>query len=564
MIKSALKSSIFLKQLVRNYRLRKTGPAWEELLRKDKAVWEAALAAKKSKRILIATSVGAFLPGTTLESLLAVALTLRNAEIHVLLCDGVLPACMECVHGLTIQEKRFAKAGPQKELCRDCFTHAYAMYKKLGLTVHRYSGLISEEDRAKAGMIAAGAELARIKEFTYEGLAVGEHALAGALRFYAKGELERDERAEVILRRYLNAAMLTVFATNKLLERYQYDRALFHHGIYVPQGLIGEVCRSKKVNIVNWNPAYRKQCFIFSHDDTYHHTMMTEPTKNWEDIPWNDKLQKKLTDYLQSRWHGTKDWIWFHDKNPRFDVNAYFKETGIDPKKPCVGLLTNVVWDAQLHYPTNVFPGMIDWILQTIAYFGKRPGVQLLIRVHPAEIRGTIPSRQTVAGEIAKRFPVLPKNVFLIGPENPISTYPVMEKCNAVVIYGTKTGVELSCKGIPVIVAGEAWIRNKGLTIDPSTQEEYFKALDALPLVPDRTGAAMLQRAYRYAYHFFFRRMIQLPLIESRQKELIGIYYHYNFGSLADLLPSKNPALDVICDGVLKGSDFVFPDEKYV
>ena len=34
---------------------------------------------------------------------------------------------------------------------------------------------------------------------------------------------------------------------------------------------------------------------------------------------------------------------------------------------------------------------------------------------------------------------------------------------------------------IPVIVAGEAWIRNKGLTHDASTPAEYFRILDRLP-----------------------------------------------------------------------------------
>ena len=34
-----------------------------------------------------------------------------------------------------------------------------------------------------------------------------------------------------------------------------------------------------------WNVAYRKRRFIFSHDDTYHHTLMTEPRDYWEQMP---------------------------------------------------------------------------------------------------------------------------------------------------------------------------------------------------------------------------------------------------------------------------------------
>ena len=60
------------------------------------------------------------------------------------------------------------------------------------------------------------------------------------------------------------------------------------------------------------------------------------------------------------------------------------------------------MWDAQLHYPANAFPSMLDWVLQTIRYFASRPDLQLLIRVHPAEIRGTARSRQPLVPEIER------------------------------------------------------------------------------------------------------------------------------------------------------------------
>ena len=56
-----------------------------------------------------------------------------------------------------------------------------------------------------------------------------------------------------------------------------------------------------------------------------------------------------------------------------------------------------------------------------------------------------------------------------------MSTYAAMAQCDSVIIYGTKTGVELASMGIPTIVAGEAWIRNKGITRDAATAEQYFR-----------------------------------------------------------------------------------------
>jgi hypothetical protein len=79
---------------------------------------------------------------------------------------------------------------------------------------------------------------------------------------------------------------------------------------------------------------------------------------------------------------------------------------------------------------------MVDWVLRTVEYFSARPDLQLLIRVHPAEKSGDIPSRQPVLDEIRQRFPVIPPNVFVIPPESRVSTYAAMEACDSVIIYG--------------------------------------------------------------------------------------------------------------------------------
>ena len=250
---------------------------------------------------------------------------------------------------------------------------------------------------------------------------------------YARGDLSMEPLAEDVSRRYLEASLLSLFAVRRLIDRYKFDIAVFHHGLYVPQGIVGEVCRQAGVRVVNWFVSYRKGTFIFSHDDTYHHTLMTEPTAQWEDMAWNQQNEDGIVDYLKSRWYGTRDWISFHEK-PDEDFGSFARQQGVDLSRPTIGLLTNVVWDAQLHYPASAFPNMIDWVLRTIEYFAKRQDLQLLIRVHPAEIRGTSRSRQPMLEEIAKVFPKLPANVFVIGPESPVSTYAAMEACDAVLI----------------------------------------------------------------------------------------------------------------------------------
>lgn len=552
-VKELAKKSLLLKRLVRKRQHKRNQPVWEPILSRERRLWESALGqAGEGPKVLIATSVGSHLAGTTLESALAVALTLRGADVHVLLCDAVLPACLSCWSDLYPNHEKFSQEGPGKD-CTFCFEPAYRMYKSLGVTVHRYSDFLGTQEIEEAGQIASSVAFQEIGGYEIDGMAVGEHALAGALRFFAVGMLNGEPYGEQILRCYFKASLLTVFALRNMLKKWDFASAVFHHGIYVPQGLIGEVCRRSGVQVVNWNPAYRKQCFIFGHDDTYHHTMMTEPIEKWANMAWDDRLESRLMEYLKSRWRGTEDWIWFHNSKPRFEFESIAAELGIDPAKPCIGMLTSVMWDAVLHYPSNAFSNMLEWVRCTIDYFMKRQDLQLVIRIHPAEVRGTLPSRQRIAEEIERAYPNLPKNIIIIPPQSDVSTYAVMAECDSVIIYNTKTGVELAAMGIPVIVAGEAWIRDKGFALDVGNPDDYREILDRLPLGKRMSDEDVL-KARKYAYHFFFRRMIPLEFMEPTGKVPP---YRINLPNLAGLSRGASDGLDVICDGILNREDFI-------
>jgi len=535
---------------------REAYPDWRGALDAEPVLWNSArTSAQGGPRVLMATAIGSYAHAVTLESALAAALTFRGAEVHALLCDGTMSACAECEASIYPDLQRFVQHGPSRDLCRDCRWPAEAVYKRLGLKVHRMSEWLTPADRAEAKRVGSTLPVGEIEHFVYDGLNIGEHAHAGTLRFFATGTLDDEPLAEPILRRYLESALLTAFASRNLIRAIGFRSAVFTHGIYVPWGILGEVARQERVQVSNWNVAYRKRRFIFSHDDTYHHTLLSEPRDHWERLELSAAQERELLQYLDSRREGMFDWIVFHRPTSQ-DPAAIARQIGVDPSKPVIGLLTNVSWDAQLHYPANAFPNMFEWLVQTCEYFATRPDLQLLIRVHPAEISGFPPSRQPILTELRKRLPRLAPNIIVVPPESGLSTYALMSLCNSAIIYGTKMGVELTSVGLPVIVAGEAWIRNKGITLDASSPDEYFRLLAQLPL-PERLPATQLARARRYAYHFFFNRMIPLPFIEPKAGYPV---YRLKLDRLQQLLPGASPGLDTICEGILSKAPFVLRD----
>jgi hypothetical protein len=505
------------------------------------------------RRVLIATNIGGYLSGTTVEATVAAALRARGHDVHVLLCDAQLPACPECTVERVGGARQVALDGPGR-LCSGCFNAGRRTFEEVGATVHPISTLLDEADRAWARQLSTAVQSPDVGELVADGVRLGEHALAGALRCFARATIDSEPFATEVVRRYVEAGALTVRAVRRLLRTFSFDVAVFHHGIYVPQGLVADVCRVDGVRIVTWNLGYRARTFIFSHGDSFHRTLIDEPAEVWEQLGWDDAREAAILEHLANRRTGASDWITFH-QHPDNSPEQVALRTGIDLARPCIGLLTNVMWDAQLHYPANAFPNMAEWIVDTIRWFAGRSALQLLIRVHPAELTGRPVSRQRVVDEIAQHFPVLPANVFIVGPDDPMGTFAAMELCDSVIIYGTKTGVELTAMGLPVIVAGEAWLRGKGISIDVSSVEEYHRVLERLPF-GSRLDEATTRRARQYAYHFFFRRMIPLGFMEPTDSDPIC----RNVLDRAEaLLPGNDAGLDVVIDGILLGTPFVFP-----
>jgi hypothetical protein len=112
--------------------------------------------------------------------------------------------------------------------------------------------------------------------------------------------------------------------------------------------------------------------------------------------------------------------------------------------------------------------------------------------------------------------------------------------------------------GIPVIVAGEAWIRNKSITTDISTVEDYVRILDGLPC-KQRLDEATRERALKYAFHFFNRRMIPIATIHPTDDSPPFVF---KLDLVKDLAEGNDLGLDIICRGILYGDQFVYPAES--
>ena len=173
---------------------------------------------------------------------------------------------------------------------------------------------------------------------------------------------------------------------------------------------------------------------------------------------------------------------------------------------------------------------MLEWLYFTIDYFKKRKDLQLIIRIHPAEADKQKPSKQRLMDCINEKYKSIPENIFIVKPEDNLSTYAIIDKSNALIVYASKIATESAANGTPTIVCGESFIKNKSITFDPFNKKQYLELLDKLPFDKNVLDKDKILLAKKYAYHFWFRRTIfinSLLLKKNKSHNNVGIKKNY-------------------------------------
>lgn len=480
-----------------------------KLVKRNQNMWNLSKSSATGPKILLATSMSGYEHAAELDRILAIGLTLKGCDVSFLLCQSNLQACQ--LIKISSYSENMVLDSTTTPRCTKCASNIDKLFAPLDLPIHHLT-----KNLFSNGPEINDKTVEQIRQLKYKDINVGEHAYAGVVRYYASSNLIDEKQHREILLRYLKSAYAIVDNLFELFEDNKFDTVIANHGIYLPQGIVVECANKFKIDVVTWTPSYRNGSFIFSANESYHHSMITEDTSRWRNLDLNILEKYKLKKYLASRARGKKDWIKFSDSRI---------SEGIDKIKlpdQFSLALTSVTWDAELHYVSRAFPNMKEWLRTTLDFYRKNPQFNLVIRIHPAEITSPNKSREPMLQYLKWLGVEYLKNVLVIGPESKISTYYLIIKSNNVLIYNTKTGIEASARGKPVLVAGEAWIKGKGFSFDAYSEEEYLRILSSFAQNTIKLNVEELENATKYAYHFFFKRMIPLKAFGVYRKSFFS------------------------------------------
>ena len=528
---------------------------WRRFMKLSSPTRFAGTPGPRRKRVAFVAPYGMYESAVRATGVLASALKIRGADVTAVTCDRCLPAC-EATCIVDYEGAGELLRSDRPKLCGRCYAaaeDALDAFRMPRLPLSAYSSPELRREALETSERFRDASLNEIYDYRRGDIALGQVVETSLYRFFLRGTLADGEDVRAVARRYLRAGVEVAGMMEWFIETWQPDVILVHDGVYLIGGTSLAVAKSRGVDRVAWDVGYRRSSVLASHKGSFVSEMRDDTSASWNK-PLGPRESQALSIYLDGRQRGGMDGL-SHHPSPVEGRDAVLAATGLREGERLVSLYTNVVWDARVFAPDRLFGGPVEWMIETLRKVVRTPGVRYVVRVHPAETKiSHVLTQERMDDQIRAVFPELPDNLVVIPPEDDLSSYSLAAASDMAVVYSTQMGLETMAMGIPTVVAGCPIYSGKGMGTEPPDREAYYQLLthpaDMAPMT-----AEDVERARRYAYYFFFRRMMVLPdIIDLARTGLPRIR------DLRDLREGRYAGLDTACDGILSGAPFETED----
>ncbi len=395
--------------------------------------------------------------------------------------------------------------------------------------------------------------LQELTGYVWNDLPLGRYAIPAARWRLRSHDISTHPDGRVVLSGFIRNGARWASGMKHILERFNPDVLVMLNGLFMEERVSWALAQKQGCRCIFFERGRDAGTVFLSHEQSATRYDISESWQRVGNIPLTTEERRKVCEVMERRVRGEQliETYWAVKES---DQEKICRKLRVDRNRPLALLFTNVSWDTSMQDRDTIFAGMMEWLRYTIDIFRLHPEWTLVIRIHPAETQvAGRESFERVGEWIMQEFRPLPDNVRLVLPDVPIDSYALMSLARLGLVYASTTGLELAVTGVPVIVAGGAHYAAKGFTHDPSSREEYSKQVELL-MHGDRSipRVEQVERALRYAHLFFLRRMFPMTVVEEPVYARPRLAYE----SVGELMPGHRKVLDVICDGIMNGSEF--------
>lgn len=456
---------------------------------------------KKDKiKFLICTISGDNYIIRLFDNLFYITLKLFKIDVSILKCGKSLALCNVSNYSLISSMKK-----DQEKLCYLCtkgFSSEFDQYGKDVLTVKDYIDRKIITDANKIVNKINSKNVFKIKNISSY---INENTKSAFIRFNGSSIFNLNDPKNIkIIKEYYKSALIFEYAFKKLLRTKKFNRIICHHGIYIPHGIILSIAKLKKISTYVWQPGYRKNSVVVVKNNNVHSYF--PKTKKWNKFKFDTLEQNRIKKYLRSRVNAADNWLNFNTKSQ--------KKIIFSNDNPTYLMALNVDWDAVVHFKSLSFNNMFDWLKFTVDYFINNPNKNLIIRAHPAELLGNVPSSLSAEKYLKSIYTTLPSNIRFISSFSSLNTYDLCQQSDVLLVYSSKISIEIATLGKPVIMSGEGWIKNKNIIHEAKSAKEYKKYLDKNIKFLNKKSKKNKLGSLKFAYFYFFKKMFKINNIQ--------------------------------------------------
>jgi len=324
-------------------------------------------------------------------------------------------------------------------------------------------------------------------------------------------QVEETDKESPLYRLRLERNTAAAMAIYDWLASSQPEVLILPNGTILEMGVAYQVARLLGIRTVTFEFADQRERIWLAQDDEImsHHTAELWKGLGGQPLP---EAARQVVGELSFARKNAKLWGDFArqwQQTPARGASEVRRALGLD-ERPVALLATNVLGDSLTLGRQRISGTMAEMIVGTIRWFLNHPEAQLVIRVHPGELKTHGTSMVEV---IEQAFPELPEHIHLVRPEDKTNTYDLVETADFGIVYTTTVGLEMAMSGLPVAVTGLTHYAEKGFTLDPADWQDFESILFRLAADPAsmRLSQQQVEQAWLYAYLFFFEFSLPFP-----------------------------------------------------
>lgn len=465
---------------------------------------------------------------------------LAGRDVHYFACQGGMK---QCVLGAGVGDPQ------DPPPCRDCIAHT-----RLFTGSGSADWFVYREDPQLRSLLA-GSSLEGLKDLVYQGRPLGELVLPSLRWILRRHHLEDDDLTRYLFTAYLLSAHSIAEQASRMLAKVNPEVVVVFNGLQYPEAVMRSVAQQAGIRVITHEVNLRPFSAFFTSGQATIYPM---------DIPDDFQLSPDqdhvLDDYLAQRFKGDfkmagiKFWSDMdHLPADLLDYAAGFK--GIIP------VFTNVIFDTSQAHANTIFPDMFAWLDLVQETARDHPEQLFVIRAHPDEMRAGKSSQESVMSWADKRGITNQDNMILIGPNETLSSYELIQRSKFTMVYNSSIGLEASLLGSAVLCAGKARYTQYPTVFFPESRMEYQETLERF-LEEDviQVPEEFVTNARRLLYFQLYRTSI--PFGEFLVEHPSPGYVQLKSFSWTKLLPGGSRTIDCVTHGILDDQEFILETDE--